>query len=308
MVDIVIVNWNSGPLLNKCIHSIFNSNNEHYVNKIYIIDNHSADQSLAVVLPHQKLQIIQNATNLGFAKACNQGFKLCTAPYVLLLNPDARLLQNTLTDCINYLDENKQVDILGCQLLDDEGKVSPSCARFPTPFRLFVDAVGLSKVAPKLFRPAILMTEWNHLESRYVDQVMGAFMFMPTAIFKKAGYFDERFFVYFEELDFSLHIAKMGGKSYYNSEIKAVHTGMGTTEAVKAFRLFLNLRSRLQYAKKNFSFAGYVVVFISTFLIEFFTRLFFLAITGRFNEIKDLIKAYQLLISARPSETNTPVI
>jgi len=296
MVDIVIVNWNGGELLYNCINSIITTSNKIHVNRIIVIDNHSSDASIEALPKDEKILIIQNAENLGFAKACNQGFKICSAPYVLLLNPDTQLLKSTIADCIHFMELNKTVDILGCQLLDETGRVSPSCARFPTQFKLFIDATGLSKITPKLFPPAILMTDWNHLQSRYVDQVMGAFMFMPTTIFEKLGYFDEQFFVYFEELDFSYRLAKAGGKTFYNADIKAIHTGMGTTENVKAFRLFLSLRSRLQYAKKHFSKSGYILVYFSTFTIEFISRFFFLIISGRFGEIKDMIKGYKLLI------------
>jgi len=296
MVDIVIVNWNGGELLYNCINSIITTSNKIHVNRIIVIDNHSSDASIEALPKDEKILIIQNAENLGFAKACNQGFKICSAPYVLLLNPDTQLLKSTIADCIHFMELNKTVDILGCQLLDETGHVSPSCARFPTQFKLFIDATGLSKITPKLFPPAILMTEWNHLQSRYVDQVMGAFMFMPTTIFEKLGYFDEQFFVYFEELDFSYRLAKAGGKTFYNADIKAIHTGMGTTENVKAFRLFLSLRSRLQYAKKHFSKSGYILVYFSTFTIEFISRFFFLIISGRFGEIKDMIKGYKLLV------------
>jgi N-acetylglucosaminyl-diphospho-decaprenol L-rhamnosyltransferase len=302
MVDIVIVNWNSGQFLKKCIDSILFSGNESLINKIIIIDNHSSDQSIAGISLYNKIVLIQNSENIGFAKACNQGFRICIAPYVLLLNPDTQLGDSTVTDCVNFMADNRDIDILGCQLLNDHGKVSVSCSRFPTPFRFLIDATGLSKIAPKLFTPAVLMTDWNHLQSRYVDQVMGAFMFMHINIFKKLGYFDERFFVYYEELDFSFRLAKTGGKTFYNAEIKAVHTGMGTTESIKAYRLFLNLRSKLKYAKKHFSRIGYIIVYLSTFTIEFISRLFFLMISGRFKEIKDVINCYKLLI-----ETKSPV-
>ncbi|MEP7106634.1 MAG: glycosyltransferase family 2 protein [Ferruginibacter sp.] len=308
MVDIVIVNWNSGPYLRKCIDSILLSNNDSLINNIFVIDNHSSDQSLAGVSIYNKIVIIKNSENLGFAKACNQGFRSCTAPYLLLLNPDTQLWDSTIADCLNFMENNRDTDILGCQLLHDHGAVSTSCSRFPTPFRLLIDATGLSKIAPKIFTPAILMTDWNHLESRYVDQVMGAFMFMHIDIFKKLGYFDERFFVYYEELDFSLRLAKMGGKTFYNSEIKAIHTGMGTTETVKAYRLYLNLRSRLLYAKKNFSSWGYIVVNLSTFTVEFVSRIFFLTMSGRFKEVKDVLKGYKLLIGNKSPVNNSPRI
>ncbi len=296
MVDIVIVNWNSGNYLVKCINSIFTNDNQKFVRCVYVIDNNSTDESLKSVVSSKKIIFIKNKENRGFAKACNQGFKLCESSYTLLLNPDAQLLKNTLQDCIDFIEANKQIDILGCSLLDDKGQISASCSRFPTPVRFFFDSVGLSKIAPKIFTPAILMTDWDHKSSRKVDQVMGAFMFMKTAIFSKYGYFDERFFVYYEELDFSKRVADLGGITFFNCNIQAIHSGGGTTNNVKAFRLTLNLSSRLQYAKKHFSFFGYKMVVLSTFCIEPFTRIIFLVFKGKIKEINELFKGYKFLL------------
>ncbi|MEO8111164.1 MAG: glycosyltransferase family 2 protein [Ginsengibacter sp.] len=296
MVDIVIVNWNSRDYLYKCIETIFTKLNEEVVGKVFIIDNDSSDESLKKINRREKILIVENKQNNGFSKACNQGFKLCTSPYILLLNPDTQLFETTLSQCISFMSSHLDIDILGCQLLNDNGDVSYSCARFPTPLRYFYDMTGLSKVAPKIFTPAVLMTDWDHKESRKVNQVMGAFMFMRLSIFKQLGYFDERFFVYYEELDFSKRLYDAGGVSYFDAAIQARHIGGGTTNNVKAFRLFLNLRSRLQYSKKHFSLTGYIVVRFCTFFIEPVTRLISLLLKGKFEEIKAAFKGYSLLL------------
>lgn len=296
MVDIVIVNWNSGHYLNQCIKSIFENDADNLVSKVIVIDNHSADGSTASILQKNKIELILNKENAGFARACNQGFRLCTAPFILLLNPDTVIHTDTLSQCLSYMQTNSWIDIMGCRLLNEEGQTTPSCSRFPTPLHIFFDASGLSKIAPAFFTPATVMTDWKHAESRYVNQVMGAFMFMGNDIFKKVGYFDERFFVYYEELDFSKRLAELGGKIFYNYNITAVHTGEGTTQSVKGYRLFLNLRSRLLYAKKYFSSAGYLLVWFSTFFIEPFARIFFLLMTLQFVEAKEVIKGFKLLI------------
>ncbi|MES2850494.1 MAG: glycosyltransferase family 2 protein [Bacteroidota bacterium] len=297
MIDIVIVNWTSGHYLRKCIASILENKNEPYVSKVIVIDNDSGDTSATDLVDNRKIEIIHNKKNLGFAKACNQGFRLCKCDFVLLLNPDALLLENTLQDCVAFMKQTSSVDILGCCLLNDAGITSKSCSRFPSPLRFFYDASGLSKIAPKIFTPATLMTDWDHSESRQVDQVMGAFMFMRKDVFDKIGYFDERFFVYYEELDFSLRLAKAGGISYFSSEIKAVHSGEGTTTSVKAFRLYLSLQSRFRYAKKNFSWPGYLFVCLSTFPVEFISRFFFLLLSGKPGEIKNLIRGFKMLLA-----------
>jgi GT2 family glycosyltransferase len=143
------------------------------------------------------------------------------------------------------------------------------------------------------------MTDWKHQQSRFVDQVMGAFMFIRRDVFEKIGYFDERFFVYYEELDFSLRLFRAGGKTYYNANIQAIHTGMGTTDAVKAFRLFLSLKSRLQYAKKHFSYWGFAVVWFSTCFVECITRILMLLLKGRIAECGDVVRGYQMLIKGK---------
>lgn len=294
MIDIVIVNWNSGNYLEKCVNTIFLNENENYLDKVFIIDNNSSDFSLDRISESEKIIIIKNKENRGFSKACNQGFKLCTASYILLLNPDTRLLNTTLLDCVHFMNKKSDVDVLGCQLLDDNGKISHSCSRFPSPIGIFNDSTGLSKIAPFLFKPGTIMTDWDHKESSYVDQVMGAFMFMHTSLFKKIGYFDEQFFVYFEEVDFSKRLNMQGGKSYFNAAIKAIHTGEGTTSNVKGYRLFLNLRSRLLYAKKHFGIFGYFTTWFCTFFIEPFTRTFFLIISGKPKQVINIYTGYRL--------------
>ncbi len=296
MIDVIIVNWNSGVYLQKCLKSIFESPNKNFINRVYIIDNNSDDLSMQQIQLNDRIGIIRNKENRGFAKACNQGFKLSTAPYILLLNPDTQLLTTTLEDCITFINKADDVDILGCQLLNDNGTVVPSCSKFPTPIGIFRDATGLPKIAPSIFKPGIIMRDWKHGESRFVDQVMGAFMFMRKSIFEKVGYFDERFFVYYEEVDFSKRLSELGGKSFFNAEIKAIHSGDGSY-SMKAFRLFLNLRSRLQYAKKHFTSLGYCCVWICTFFVEPVTRSIFLLLSGKGNEISDLLKGYKLLVT-----------
>jgi GT2 family glycosyltransferase len=200
------------------------------------------------------------------------------------------------------MDQRKDVDILGCQLLNDENEITFSCSRFPSVGGIFRDVTGLSKMAPRVFKPGIIMSDWDHKESRFVDQVMGAFMCMRKSIFEKVGLFDERFFVYFEEVDFLRRLSKAMGKSFFNADIKAIHSGEGTTSSVKAFRLFLNLKSRLQYAKKHFNFFGFASVWFCTYFIEPVTRSSFLIASGKTNELEDLWKAYKLLTGINKSK------
>ncbi len=292
ITDIIIVNWNSGKLLQQCVDSILQTPNEAVVKNLIIIDNHSSDDSLLMIQPHPKVTVIRNPQNSGFSKACNQGFKLASAPFVLLLNPDMQLFEDTLEKSIAFLEAHADVDIMGCALLDAQQHMTHSCARFPTPLRFLYQGLGLCNFFPKWFTPPLLMFDWDHKDSRYVDQVMGAFMFMRKEIFQKVGYFDERFFVYFEELDFSKRLSELGGKTFFNADIKAIHIGEGTTVTVKAFRLFLYLKSKLHYSKKHFSTPGYALVILSTFSVEFIARIILPVVRGRFNDGRQVVIAY----------------
>lgn len=300
-VEIVIVNWNAGNLLSRCVKSLIQPENRDYIKNVWLIDNASSDGSVEALPQDAKIKVIRNEQNLGFAKACNQGFKACKSPFVLLLNPDAMLANDTLAKSLEFMKSHPDVSIMGCSLLDENGVISPSCARFPTPLRFFYDASGLSKLWPKTFTPGTLMTDWDHSQSKIVDQVMGAFMFMRASIFEKVGYFDERFFVYFEELDFSKQLAAAGGKSYYFNDISVLHTGEGTTHNVKPFRLFLSLRSRLQYASKNFSTGGYFIVWLSTWFIEPFSRVALSFMKKKPTDAIGVLKGYWLLIRKTPT-------
>lgn len=299
MIDIVIVNWNAGGLLKDCIYSILQTSNESLVSKLIIVDNQSSDNSIQLLPHHPKIRLILNSKNEGFARAANQGFRESKEAYTLLLNPDTRLNPDTLSDCFHFMETNPRIDIMGCQLYNNEGKLLPSCSLFPTASSFIYEATGLSRIAPRLFPPATLMLNWDHQTDRYVDQLMGAFLFMRTNLFDRIGYFDEQFFVYFEDVDFAKRLSLAGGKSYFNASIKAYHIGKGTTAQVKAYRLSLYLTSKLLYAKKYFSPAGYLAIRAVTLLAEPFTRSVFFLFTGRVSEIKETWKGYFLFLKNR---------
>lgn len=298
-LDIIIVNWNSDKLLLECVKSIENAINYLFkLNKLIIVDNNSQDSSLSGIedldLP---LSVIRNKVNLGFSKACNQGAKNSEADFILFLNPDTKLFNNSLSEPILFLskEENKNVGIVGVQLKDEFGNISRNCARFPTPYNLIYASLGLDKIFPKIFPPHF-MVEWDHKESRFVDQVMGSFFFVRRSLFNQLQGYDERFFVYYEDLDFSYRASKLGYKSYYLASAQIYHKGGGTSENVKANRLAYVLHSKLLYSKKHFSFLSYFLILFVTLLIEPFVRIFYLLLKGKIEDVGQTIFSYKKLI------------
>jgi N-acetylglucosaminyl-diphospho-decaprenol L-rhamnosyltransferase len=301
-IDIIIVNWNAGPLLRECLTSIVAVSQTDLVPRTVVVDNASTDRSLDALDNVQlSLTIVRNERNRGFAAACNQGAKGSTADYLLFLNPDTRLATGALAGSMAFMDrpEHQRIGILGIQLVDADGHVTPTCARFPTPGRFFSAMLALDRALPRLFPPHF-MVEWDHRDSREVEQVMGAFFLIRRSLFEALGGFDERFFVYFEEVDLSLRARALGWHTFYLSSVQAYHRGGGVTEQVKPMRLFYSLRSRILYAYKHFNRWTATLLTLGTLVVEPVSRCGLAIIRGSASQLVDTAKGYALLWRALP--------
>jgi hypothetical protein len=266
MLDIIIVNWNAGHQLRRCIDSIVLYGGD-CVDRCIVVDNGSDDGSAADVERLSNVTLIRTGANLGFAKACNIGAKLAKAKYLLFLNPDTALHDGALAAAINWMEDSNHADtgICGVQLLDESGNVARSCARFPTPANFLARAIGLTRFAP---RSGHAMAEWDHMQSTQVAHVIGAFYLLRRSVFEELQGFDERFFLYLEDLDFSYRAHLAGWRSMYLANIQAFHAGGGTSQQVKSKRLFYALRSQMIYAFKHFSLAGACGTLAAVLFIE----------------------------------------
>jgi len=298
-MDIIIVNWNSGGQLRDCLESVTNAANQDTfkLNRVVVVDNASwdgsADKLEDLRLP---LSLIRNTKNRGFASACNQGVKGSEADYLLFLNPDTYLDGGLFAKPLIFMEKSfsQEIGIVGIQLLDDNNKIARTCARFPTPARFFSKMLGLDRLFPHAF-PSHFMSEWDHQESREVDHVMGAFFLIRRFVFEELGGFDERFFVYLEDLDFSFRARQAGWRSFYLADAKAHHKGGGTSEKAKAMRLFYSLQSRIFYSYKHFGWWSATSLTLGTLLIEPLAR-FTLSASCRSNgEICETLKGYSIL-------------
>lgn len=298
-LSIVIVNWNAGQQLRDCIASIGRASHEGLVlSGVVVVDNGSEDDSLdGIEQLGVPVSVIRNSENKGFAAACNQGAAQATGDYLLFLNPDTVLFEDSLARPIEFMQrkENSSIGICGIKLLDEQGSYSTSCARFPSNRIFFGAATGLSKVIPRVF-PRHLMTGIECENGGLVDQVIGAFFLVRGELFRKLNGFDERFFVYFEEVDFSLRARRLGYSSYLLTGATAFHKGGGCTDAVKATRLFYSLRSRLQYGKKHFSAAGNMGLMITTVFVEFGARVFAAVLALSPSQMRETLSGYGKLL------------
>lgn len=299
LLTIVIVNWNSGRQLYNCVSSISRTVRDGFaISGVVIVDNDSNDDSLFGVADRcESVRIIKNDVNIGFAAACNQGAAMATSDYLLFLNPDTSLFSNSLVVPIKFMQksENMGVGICGIQLVDERGQNSTSAARFPSLRVMAGKILGLNALFPRVF-PSHLLTSCELKKSCCVDQVIGAFFFIRKNVFDSCGGFDERFFVYFEEVDLSLRSKQLGFSSYFLSEVTAFHKGGGCSDRVKAERLFYSLRSRILYARKHYSRVEFTVLILLTGL-ELPLRVVQGVVRASWSDISNSISAYIKLVA-----------
>lgn len=294
LVSIIIVNWNAGHLLDHCIDSLEPLLLRGDVECI-VVDNKSSDGSdVRAAARDTGVHVIRTGSNLGFASACNIGAKAASGARLLFLNPDTTITAHAFDRSLEFLDqpENNRVGIVGIQLKDASGAVSRSCARFPTGHGLVLHALGMDRLLP---RWGHMMAEWPHEETRRVDHVIGAYYLMRTEAFEAIGGFDERYFVYLEDLDLSLRARKAGWESVFLADVSAFHEGGGTSAKVKARRLFYSLRSRLLYTRAHLGLISFLCVALATLALEPLIRTLHAIARGSGDTIRETTAAYGML-------------
>jgi N-acetylglucosaminyl-diphospho-decaprenol L-rhamnosyltransferase len=296
-VDIVIVNWNTGPYLRGCLESVAAARGSTYeLGNVVVVDNASTDGSLdrlqGIDLP---LEIIRNDENRGFSVACNQGAEAGTADLILFLNPDTRLFPETLDSTVAFMANpaNAQLGICGAQMLGEDGQRQFSCARFPT-FTMFVaHMIGLTRVLPRWFPPQRLTPE-EVRHSGIVDQVIGAYFMIRRSVFEALGGFDERFFVYLEDVDLAYRARRLGYPSYFLADVPVYHKEMASSDQVRGRRLFYLLRSRTRYARKHWPAWQAVLLAGLILTVEFPVRAIVSAVRGRPGELREVGEAARM--------------
>jgi len=306
-LDIVIVNWNAGAQLRACLDSIRSSQPGDYVlDRVIVADNGSIDGSADGLddlgLP---LTVLRNGANLGFAVACNRAAALGRARFVLFLNPDTRLDPDTLALSVAELAAQPDTGILGVRLTDGSGAVQRTCARFPRVRHFVFKVLGLDRWLPGVFL-GHLMLEWDHRTSRTVDQVMGAYFLMPRWLFERLDGFDERFFLYFEDVDFAWRARRLGYPCRYFADASAYHKGGGTSEQVRPERVFYCLRSRMIYARKHFGWWRAAALAALTVTVEPFSRLALALAAGSRARVAETLRAYAHLAADLPQILSMP--
>jgi len=247
---VVIVNYNAGDYLERCLASIAAHRGDVTLD-VLVIDNASADDShTRAIAAHPWARLIENPENVYLSPAWNQGIRETSAPFVLLLNPDTEWWRGTLADYLRAALEHPRAGIVGPLVRNSDGTVYPSGRVFPS----VTDAVGhafLGSVRPgNLFTQRYHMEGWDRTTEREVDWVSGCCMLFPRRAFDEVGTFDEAFPLYGEELDMGARLRAAGWSILFTPEVEILHE-IGVSTGRSRRTLVTHSMSIYRYYRKH---------------------------------------------------------
>jgi len=293
LISVIVVSWNSHDDVRRLFSKLDSPQAEGEL-ELIILDNNSEPESQSdlrsLSAEYISVKKIFNGTNLGFGKACNVGVKASEGDVVLFLNPDTMLDIETVIEAARRISKSQDYQILGVQQVSDHG-VTRTCCRPITKWNSFVSCSGLNKVFRNVFK-GFEMIEWDHLESRYVGHVIGAFYVMKKSSFEMINGFDERFFLYYEDLDLSIRALNAGMKIYYDASLKIYHKGGGSSERIGVNRIGLSVTSRDQMIAKHFGRIQQIVCRLSAVCMELPLRVGNTILNKEFGVLRPVTKIY----------------
>lgn len=280
-LSILIVNWNTRELVVNCINSVFTHPPKADF-EIIVVDNASSDGSLENLRSNfghnEKVKIIASAKNLGFGRGNNLAYQDSSGEYVFLLNPDSQVTDSTLDTLIVYMDAHPDVGIVGPKIVYPGGNLQPSVRRFPTIWPSVLVFSGLHRIIkPRSY----LMDDFDYQYVREVDQVMGAALFTRRSVIEQIGFFDENFWLWYEEVDFCKRVKDAGQKVMFTPKaIIEHHSGKSFSQLSVYQRKKIVSESLLYYFRKHGSVFDSLllrlilpVVLLSALLVDKFSSL-----------------------------------
>lgn len=265
-LSIVIVNYNVKHFLEQCLHSVVKAT-KNIDAEVFVVDNNSVDGSIGMLIhKFPQVKLIANKRNMGFSTANNQAIRQSTGKYVLLLNPDTVVEEDSFEKIIDFMDSNPEAGALGVKMIDGCGKFLPESKRgLPTPWVAFYKMFGLSTLFKKSKKfGKYHLSYLSNDEIHEVDVLAGAFMFIRREAIDISGLLDEDFFMYGEDIDLSYRITQSGYKNYYFPETTIIHYKGESTKKGSLNYVHMFYNAMIIFARKHFSkqYAGLFSLFI----------------------------------------------
>jgi GT2 family glycosyltransferase len=288
-LSIIIVNFETYELTKQTINSVIDKNHE-FSFEIIVIDNCSKDNSYNQLNSAFKKEVemgvikfIVNRRNDGFAVANNIGIKIAKGDFILLLNSDTVVKNQTIESTLNYIKKNTDVGVIGCKILLSDGTLDKACRRsFPEPKNSFYRLFGLVKLFPNNKK----FNEYNlsYLDENgiyEVDSLMGAFMLVRRVVIRQIGLLDENFFMYGEDIDWCFRIKKSGWKIIYYGESEIIHFKGASSKKKKSKLIYEFYRAMYlfynKHYRKKYSLITTIVIYMGIgfiFLLKILLNIF----------------------------------
>jgi GT2 family glycosyltransferase len=271
-LSIIIVNYNVKHFLEQCLHAALKAASGIDA-EIFVVDNNSVDGSAQLIREKfSEIHFIENRENVGFSRANNQAIRQAAGKYILLLNPDTVVEEDTFTKVIAFMDEHREAGGLGVKMIDGKGNFLPESKRgLPTPWVAFYKMFGISRLFPKSRKfGKYHLSYLDENEVHEVDVLAGAFMLLRKETLEKVGLLDETFFMYGEDIDLSYRITQGGYKNFYFPGTTIIHykgesTKKGSLNYVKVF-----YNAMIIFARKHFSGGGATLLSLLIHLAIYF--------------------------------------
>ncbi len=254
-LSVIIVNYNVEYFLEQCLHAVRKAM-QGVEGEVIVVDNNSIDGSNRMVKDKfPEVKLIINKKNLGFSRANNQGIKVAKGEYVLLLNPDTVVEDDTFSKIIRFMDQHPTAGALGVKMVDGSGKFLPESKRgLPTPAAAAYKMFGLSKLFPRSKRFAHYHLGYlDENQTHEVEVLSGAFMLLRKKVLDEIGLLDESFFMYGEDIDLSYRVIKAGYKNYYFPETRIIHYKGESTKKSSVNYVLVFYNAMVIFAKKHFT-------------------------------------------------------
>ena len=280
-ISIIIVNWNVKELLYRCLQSIFIfARDIDY--EIIVVDNFSTDGSVQMLndlsFAHQNLRVIFNQENSGFARANNQGLKIAQGKYILFMNPDMEMVENTPRILFHFLEARPGIAACTAQLQYSDGHRQPNIKRDPTFWSQLWLLYKLHHIWQPPFFKKYLAKNFEYAREQEAEQVMGAFIFIHREIMKKIGGWSEDYFIWWEDIDLCKRLRDLGEKIIYTPATRVIHyEGRSFVQQLSFMKQKRFNRGLLTYFKKYHSRPAWFFLRLASFdslTLAWFAQLF----------------------------------
>jgi len=251
-IDVIVVCWNDKTKITTALDSVFALSEvkaDPAFANVVVSDNGSTDGSRDFIRERYgaRVTIVENGANLGFGAACNRAFVKTSAPYVFLLNPDAELKDYSLANMVAFMDANSRCGIAGSRTYNYDGTIQQSCGEFDTWTGAFLRSSAWGELPPfRRFANGAALRDFRYDRPQRVDLAIGAALAIRRVLFDEIGMFDERFFLYHEEVDFAKRAAAAGWETWFVPTSEAVHEGMGSAKGQ------YNVEARKQISRRKY--------------------------------------------------------